>query len=231
MNEGDRLLSSTLSTSPLLFWAVNETETAWERKQTHSQSQVKGIKERRVLRSRTQAGNGAKWGRRSDDKGRAPVTTPCPKETALSSERREGCRHCCHFLGWEIMSRLTPEQALEALCKLLANSKCLTPHLHVKALARLSPPAWHSTWCRDKGMSWNLSWEPEEPVESSTGCHANKECEEGQKERGCVAGLEHSITPLTTPSENILPKSNDWEKQQPKVFEIKYCCAEQEFMV
>ena len=63
MNEDDKLLSSTLSTSPLLFWAVNETETVWERKQTHNQSQAKGIKERRVQRSRAQAGNGAKPGR------------------------------------------------------------------------------------------------------------------------------------------------------------------------
>lgn len=44
MNEDDKLLNSTLSTSPLLFRAVNETETVGERKQTHSQSQAKGVK-------------------------------------------------------------------------------------------------------------------------------------------------------------------------------------------
>lgn len=80
MNEDDKLLGSTLSTSPLLFWAVNETETVWERKQTQDQSQAKGIKERRAQRSRTHTENGAEQGRGQDGKGGALVTNPCPKE-------------------------------------------------------------------------------------------------------------------------------------------------------
>lgn len=65
MNEEDKLLSSTLSTNLLLFWAVNETEPVWERKQTHKQSQAKGTEERR---SRAQAGNGARMVRQQRER-------------------------------------------------------------------------------------------------------------------------------------------------------------------
>lgn len=91
MNEEDKLLRSTLSTSPLLFWAANETGTVWERKQTQNQSQAKGIEERRGERSCAQTGNDAKQGRQWDDNGRALVIIPCLKEKALSCEGREGC--------------------------------------------------------------------------------------------------------------------------------------------
>lgn len=146
MNE-DKLLSSTLSTSPLLFWAVNETETMWERKQTHNQSQEKGIKERRVHNSLAQAGNGAKWRRQWDGKWRDPVTSLCPKEKALSAERGWVVGQCCHFLGWadpEHSSWPTKISHIPFACNLFA---------------MLSPLAQHSACCPERKV-WvkNLFW-------------------------------------------------------------------------
>lgn len=129
MNEEDKSLHSTLSTSPLLFWAANETETVWEKKQTHNQSQAKGIEERRGERSCAQAGNDAKRGRQWDDNGRALLTTPCLKEKTLSSEGREGC--------WTLLSLLRmgnhepgqprAQPAYKVMCSFLVNSKFLPP--------------------------------------------------------------------------------------------------------
>lgn len=221
MNEEDKLLSSTLSTSLLLFWAVNETETVWERKQTHNQSQAKDIKERRVQRSRSQAGNGAKRGRQWDGKGRALVTTPCPKEKALSSEQREGC--------WTLLLLLRMGGHEPRLTQSTAS---IGSHVQVPGWQQISHTlSACKSACNTQPSGLVLCSLPPreryELVESSICCHANRRLQgmhrKGQKEQGFVTGLERSITPLTTPSKNPLPKSNDREKQGPKLFELKYC--------
>lgn len=103
MNEEDKLLSSTLPTNLLLFWAVNETESVWERKQTHKQSQAKDTEERRARRSPAQAGNAAKWGRQQRERP-GDNSLSSGQSPALTSERTWGC-WTLQSLGWDMMSQ------------------------------------------------------------------------------------------------------------------------------